>query len=349
MYAHCLFCNADLGRNEALEAFPVGRRIAYDADKGRLWVVCGACRRWNLTPLEERWGAIEQAERLYKGTRLRAWTDNVGLARVADGADLVRIGKPLRPELAAWRYAREFQRRRRMAHVRRALGWTVTGGIVAALTSAFGPLILIQVAIDRAAGLFKEKDELPGARVFDTRVRVGGVLVHMEIAPASVRVVTGASGAPEAVIPYGRGTRTLGGADGFRILAGLLRQLNAGGAPADDVGRAVNRLARVPDLPSFLRSLERRTSSAARWQPEVDERPKETPRTGLLALGATDLLALEMVLHDDSERRALDGELADLTCAGRDAEEVAAIADGLGLPRTVEAAWDRLVGRLRPS
>lgn len=347
MYAHCLFCNADLGRNEALEAFPVGRRLAYDAEKGRLWVVCGRCRRWNLTPLEERWEAIEQAERLYRGTRLRASTDNVGLARVADGADLVRIGKPLRPELAAWRYAREFQRRRRAAHVRRAIGWTVTGGIAAALTSMFGPVILIRAAVDGAERLFTEKDELPGAGVFDTRVRVSGILIHMEIEPASVRVVTGSSGAAEAVVPYGRGTRTLSGADGFRVLAGLLRQLNARGAPADDVGRAVNRLARVPDLPSFLRSLERRTSSATQWQPDVAERPKETPRTGLLALGATDLLALEMVLHDDSERRALDGALAELERAWRDAEEIAAIADGLGLPRTVEHAWERLVTRFR--
>src|SRR5262245_21477235 len=71
MYSTCLFCNSELGRNEALEVFPVGRRLAFDARKGRLWVVCRKCERWNLTPLEERWEAIEQAERQFSTTRQR--------------------------------------------------------------------------------------------------------------------------------------------------------------------------------------------------------------------------------------------------------------------------------------
>ena len=63
MYSTCLFCRHPLGANGVLEHFPVGRRIAFDAAKGRLWVVCRHCTRWNLTPLEERWEAIEEAER----------------------------------------------------------------------------------------------------------------------------------------------------------------------------------------------------------------------------------------------------------------------------------------------
>src|SRR5688500_261618 len=43
MYATCLFCRSHLGSNEAVEAFPVGRRLAFDAAQGRLWVVCTAC------------------------------------------------------------------------------------------------------------------------------------------------------------------------------------------------------------------------------------------------------------------------------------------------------------------
>jgi hypothetical protein len=60
VYRTCLFCSSDLGANEAIEKFPVGRRLAFDPARGRLWVVCRACDRWNLTPLEERWEAIEQ-------------------------------------------------------------------------------------------------------------------------------------------------------------------------------------------------------------------------------------------------------------------------------------------------
>src|SRR5262245_2928313 len=112
MYATCLFCQKDLGRNESFETFPVGRRLAFDAAKGRLWVVCSHCERWNLSPLEERWEAIEQAERYYRDSRRRVATENIGLAKLRDGTTLVRIGEPLRPEFAAWRYGDQFGRRR---------------------------------------------------------------------------------------------------------------------------------------------------------------------------------------------------------------------------------------------
>src|SRR6478735_8718280 len=111
MYATCLFCNGDLGRNEVIETFPVGRRLAFDAAKGRLWVVCRRCSRWNLTPLEERWEAIEACERLYRDTRKRVATDEIGLAKARDGLALVRIGRPVFPEYAGWRYGTRFGRR----------------------------------------------------------------------------------------------------------------------------------------------------------------------------------------------------------------------------------------------
>src|SRR6478672_13834849 len=126
MYATCLFCQKDLGRNETFETFPVGRRLAFDAAKGRLWVVCRHCERWNLSPLEERWEAIEQAERFYRDTRRRVATDQIGLAKLRDGTELVRIGEPLRPEFAAWRYGDQFGRRRRRQML-------IAGGGVAAL------------------------------------------------------------------------------------------------------------------------------------------------------------------------------------------------------------------------
>lgn len=36
MYSTCLFCKNSLGANEVIEHFPVGRRLAFDAAKGRL-------------------------------------------------------------------------------------------------------------------------------------------------------------------------------------------------------------------------------------------------------------------------------------------------------------------------
>ena len=59
MFKTCMFCTRPLGTNEVIEHFPVGRRLAFDAERGRLWVVCRKFERWNLSPLEERWEAVE--------------------------------------------------------------------------------------------------------------------------------------------------------------------------------------------------------------------------------------------------------------------------------------------------
>src|SRR3954470_8266951 len=111
MYTACLFCHGELGANHRLPTFPVGRRIAFDPKIGRLWVVCPECNRWNLTPLDERWEAIDDAERLFRGTRLRMSTDNVGLAQFRGTFDLIRIGPALLPEIAGWRYGTRLSRR----------------------------------------------------------------------------------------------------------------------------------------------------------------------------------------------------------------------------------------------
>ena len=78
--------------------------IISDSDRGRLWVVCKKCHNWNLSPIEHRWEAVEACERIYRGTRVRVSTENIGLATLGEGLDLVRVGKPLLPEFAAWRY-----------------------------------------------------------------------------------------------------------------------------------------------------------------------------------------------------------------------------------------------------
>ena len=135
MFTTCLFCNKPLGSNEVIETFPVGRRLAFDAARGRLWVVCRKCERWNLTPLEERWEAVEDCERIFRATRVRVSTENIGLARHPEGLTLVRIGEPLRPEFAAWRYGDQFGRRRRKV--------AVYGGVVVAAATglAVGGLV----------------------------------------------------------------------------------------------------------------------------------------------------------------------------------------------------------------
>ena len=53
-------------------------------------------------------------------------------------------------------------------------------------------------------------------------------------------------------------------------------------------------------------------------------------------------LALEMSLHEEDERRALQGELSILEDRWREAEEVAAISDDMFLPAGVDAMLKRL-------
>src|SRR5204862_3370513 len=109
---------------------------AFDPAQGRLWVVCRSCERWNLSPLDERWEVIEDCERMFTDTRTRISTENIGLAKLSEGLELVRIGKPMRPEFAAWRYGDQFGRRRRMKYIRVGAGVAVMGAIVAGTWAA---------------------------------------------------------------------------------------------------------------------------------------------------------------------------------------------------------------------
>jgi len=58
-------------------------------------------------------------------------------------------------------------------------------------------------------------------------------------------------------------------------------------------------------------------------------------------------LALVIAANEESERRAMDGELAALEQQWRDAEEIAAIADDLFLPASVTQLITRFKGQTR--
>jgi hypothetical protein len=49
-----------------------------------------------------------------------------------------------------------------------------------------------------------------------------------------------------------------------------------------------------------------------------------------------------MALHEETERRAMEGELALLESAWRDAEEIAEISDNMFLPDSVRSSLDAL-------
>ena len=350
MYATCLFCNRPLGSNETLEHFQVGRRIAFDAAKGRLWVVCPHCARWNLTPLEERFEAIEEAERQFRDTRLRLSTGNIGLARMPDGTDLIRIGQPQRPEMAAWRYGRQFADRRR-----RVIIGGVSGAAAFGAVSLFAPLTgLVAGMLAGLAGTGAFVAVLGGVSggrtFFRQRFVRDDAGQYLRITPndlPSVRLV----GGPDSWalrVPYNdrrpsldarwsdwvnKGSvaeATLTGPTALEAARRLLPVVNGGGATARKVNDAVRLLADWHGPEHAFASAASRIHEWAAKQSFGD--------TGALSfLPPPVRLALEMSAHEEQEQRALEGELAELERAWRDAEEIAAIADDLLLPDGIRA------------
>ena len=320
MYSTCLFCTQPLGANEAIEAFPIGRRLAFDAVKGRLWVVCRACGRWNLTPLEERWEGIEQCERAFRDTHVRVSTDNIGLARLSEGLELVRVGAPLRPEFAAWRYGDQFGRRRRQNLIRlgaigAAGGALVIGGVAAGVLSG-GTLVL---------GLMGRRwMEALADRRRVARLVIDGVptVVRQKDWDQARLATLHGDDEPVLQLPHARGTDRFAGRDAERVLGQLLPQVNRMGGTTLQVREAVSEIELAGDAARYFGHAARQAS-----------------RLGITAL--TDLpvevrLALEMAAHEDAERRALEGELAELEQAWRDADEIAGIADEMLLSPEVE-------------
>jgi hypothetical protein len=336
MYATCLFCNRPLGRNDALEHFPVGRRLAFDAAKGRLWVVCPACERWNLTPLEERWEAIEEAERLYRGTRLRAATDQIGLARLRDGTELVRIGEPLRPEFAAWRYGDQFGRRRRRQILIAgagvgALGAIVLGGMAAG--ASVGGLGWLMVRLARATVKGNPQSTIARLRTDDQQI------LRVRLGHLSETIIEPGKTSPIALdVRHEKGRWRFEGPEAMRVAAMLMPKVNRFGGTKETVGNAVRALEDRQGPEGFIENI---TRFAPRVQSLPEKRVRrltlmhDVPETGLLALNPVQRLAFEMALHEEAERRAMEGELAELERAWRDAEEIAAIADDLFVPARV--------------
>lgn len=357
VYSTCLFCNEALGSNEAVEAFPVGRRLAFDQAKGRLWVVCPKCERWNLTPLEERWEAIEQAERLYRDTRRRVATDNVGLARLRDGTTLVRIGEPLRPEFAAWRYGDQFGRRRNRQLLLAAGGLAAVGAVVTGLSAAgigigaFGWMIA-----NRGQAIIRGDPERVIAKI---HTEAHG-LVHVRRRHLNETAIARTDDGRLALdLRFRNGRGRVVGREAERIAAVLLPQVNRYGGNRRAVAEAVDEIEDAGSAEGFIERLSRSAGVAEgharewEWSGGVfvmgaswpRRRGRNRGRAGLNALPGPQRLALEMALHEEAERRAMQGELEELERAWREAEEIAGISDTLLVPDSVSSMLDRLKSR----
>jgi hypothetical protein len=338
VYSACLFCHSNLGRNEVLEALPVGRRIAFDPVKGRLWVVCTDCGRWNLTPFEERWETLESCERLFRGTRLRVATDNVGLASPEWGFELVRVGPALLPEIASWRYGTKLlSRATSLAGYAKNLGMN-------------------RRAVMKVRVLPRKHEVL--ARVQRDGTARDRVIIRYAHLPDAELLRPDRDGVWRLRVRHDLGIATLTGREAMKTARVLLTALNDGSAPENLVRAAVAKLDDAADTQNFFgrvgalalaTSWGRRPALLARNAPPGESASMaerlivrlttrsfwsrggtgSEERTPLHWIPDVDRLALEMAANEDVERKALAGELRQLEEAWREAEEIAAIADHL--------------------
>ena len=325
MYSTCLFCNTHLGQNDIIDRFPVGHRLAFDPAKGRLWVVCGRCRQWNLTPLEERWEAIEDCERRFRDARRRVSTGEIGLARLPEGVELIRIGQALLPELAAWRFGPRLRRRRMQALA--AVGaaavvgaGVIIGGVATGIITSV-PFVFVWNGRRLAQWGYRRGivARIPDGNRPPLKVRYG----HLD----SSRLAPAPAGRWKLGVCHDDGMRVYHDDEALAPARHLLAGINQFGGTKRQLDGAVDLLTGVRSANEYFGMVA--TSQRSKLAFGIGELP------------VTVRLALEMASHEETERRAMEGELAQLAEAWRQAEEIAAIADNMFLPPTVDAFFRR--------
>lgn len=350
MYSTCTFCHASLGKNEAIEHFPVGRKLAFDQAKGRLWAICESCRQWNLSPVETRWEAIEEGEKRFRDTRLRVSTDQIGLARMRDGTELIRIGEPQRPEFAAWRYGDRFGMRWRRAMLWGGAGVVAIGGWLVLGKAWLGASFIGAWQLPRmAAGMVNDLYywRLVAGRFVDEQ---GPLYVNAAFADLSMLVTVPehergwgiqvpAVRAPHPAGRFAPGPPILGdhrvtltGANADEAARLFLPRINSTGGRKQTVRESVSLLEQMGSLDALCSKFAAPLRGEGSWRLK-----------GMSAQPTEYRLAMEMAAHEEAEQRALQGELATLEAQWKEAEEIAAIADELTLPMRVSERLERLL------
>lgn len=322
-------CTRGLGQNESFDTFPIGKVVAFDAWKGRLWAVCPRCTRWNLAPIEERWEAVEQAEVRFRGTLLRVQDENIGVAQLPEGTSLIRVGDALPGELAAWRYGNELRKRKRRfrleSAVEVAVGALALEVLLLRVRARQKELVYRLPGNAFASGkdvLIREKG-LQGTRI-ETK-ETGGIQITVPVPRSKVgrlyRWVTNST-APDRI--------TLSADAAHGLLTRSMVRINAAGAGDKDLRQALE-IVQLHGSPE--RILNRETQGTVMI---AERRWTVMKRLQLRSLGPSGrpvpipaALAFEMLLHEEIERRALAGELELLREQWREAEEIASIADNL--------------------
>ena len=323
MYRRCLVCHTPYPSNESLEHFPLGVRVAYDPTRGRLWAICKECKRWRLAPIEERWEALDELEKIARDrARLLSQTDNIALLR-AGPLEIVRVGRANLTEQSWWRYGTELAKRRKnYKALSRAgavgAGAAIWGGMATGGITFVAAWILwdkLPSTIPDAARWFRF-----GGDVWRGRATCPRCGFHFHRVPYRKRgdlVLRHAGDVEPTGVAY-RCPRCRDHREGG---------LHLGGREAE------HTLRRVLAYHHFEGASERTVSSATLL---IQEAGSPTDLTRILLkdgkrladLGRTGGIALEIAANEASEQRLLELELGELEAHWKTEEELAAIIDG---------------------
>lgn len=329
MFTRCIFCHAPFPENETLEHFRRAGRVAFDPARGRLWALCAACHRWSLAPIEERWEALDELEKVVTDRgRLLSQTDNIALLRAGD-LEVVRVGKAGRTEEAWWRYGRDLQARRKRSHVIQAVegvAWiaaaVATGG---AMAGVWGAGVSVHLARWWRFGSTAWKGEAAcescGAPMERLKFSETGALMLLSEGDQVIVLRR----CPACKAKYGRG-QVIGGVAAEHLVRRSLAWHHFSGASEKRVREATAAI----EAAGSAEGLTRRVTG-------------QGVRLDGLEKDRTAAIALEIAVNEETERRLLEMEVAALEARWKEEEEIAAIADRelSFLP----AGLDRLLGR----
>lgn len=315
MFSSCLICHAELGRNEVIEALPVGERLAFEPATGRVWVICLECGEWNLAPIDQRWEAVEQCNDAYDASHQRASTDGVAVAKVGK-IELVRLGEEAGSELITLRYGDRLLRRQRRANRRK---WVAGFAHVAvASLSAWAGAMLAGpagIAIGFFVGhmAFGIGSNIPNPVVARVRNDDGEWIEIRRRQLKNIRLV-----------PIGESRwsmridakTSLRGSVAVEAARYILPLYNRRGQSADDIRKARNYVKRKGGTVDSVFAAAARRRGRRRM-------------SRLSTLDPHIRLALEVLASEESELQALSSGLKQLEQSWQHASELAVIQDGL--------------------
>jgi hypothetical protein len=152
------------------------------------------------------------------------------------------------------------------------------------------------------------------------------------------------------LLRFKHGAEEFTGPEAERVASIILPKVNRWGGKKAEIADAVQQIEGAGDSERYLLEASRRAQVYIKSMTDgvsprkARSRQMQFNKFGLFSLPAPQRLALEMALHEESERRALEGELEELERAWQDAEEVAAIADNMFVPESVEEQFKKLKG-----